>query len=207
MVLLLLLLMPLLLVLFWEKQSLRASILNPFCISIFVIAAESACCSSLRRFKSRCFCRPASPCEWWHQHCLYFPSIFKSGHVEGVKQGGSVNPFRKQGELNQARYYLHIVLAAAAQTINSMTDTTTFISTYLKGFRFESRQSIVKANLPVWRGQRESMGNTSCAKIELSWFLYLHYITKWCRHFKNEYTLQRLRKTDLFMIFFNNQYG
>ena len=64
------------------------------------------------------------------------------------KEGVSIL-LENRGELNQARYYLHIVLAAAAQTINSMTDTTTFISTYLKGFRFESRQSIVKANLPV----------------------------------------------------------
>ena len=66
------------------------------------------------------------------------------------KEGVSIL-LENRGELNQTRYYLHIVLAAAAaaQTINSMTDTTTFISTYLKGFRFESRQSIVKANLPV----------------------------------------------------------
>ena len=199
--------MPLLLVLFWEKQSLRASILNPFCISIFVIAAEY---------------QPAVASEDSNQDVFVVLLLLASGgsiayislqfsKVDTLrvsnKEGVSIL-LENRGNWIKLDTTTYIVLAAAAaQTINSMTDTTTFISTYLKGFRFESRQSIVKANLPVWRGQRESMGNTSCAKIELSWFLYLHYIAKWCRHFKNEYTLQRLRKSDLFMILFVNQYG
>ena len=75
--------------------------MNPFCISIFVIAAEN---------------QPAVASEDSNQDVFVllllasggssiayiFPSIFKSGHVEGVKQGGSVNPFRKQGGIESS---------------------------------------------------------------------------------------------------------
>ena len=168
--------MPLLLVLFWEKQSLRASILNPFCISIFVIAAESAC-SSLRRFKSRCFCRPASPCEWW-QHCLYFPSIFKSGHVEGVKQGGSVNPFRKQGELNQARYYyLHSSGCCCCCPNHKFHDRYDYIYFYIsQGISFWITSINCKSQFACLKGSKRVYGEYFMREnwVELVFVLALH---------------------------------
>ena len=70
---------------------MRASILNPFCISIFVIAA----CSTVA----------AAAAEDSNQDVFvllflasaYISLQFSKVDVEGVKQGGSVNPFRKQG--------------------------------------------------------------------------------------------------------------
>ena len=70
--------------------------MNPFCISIFVIAA----CSTVA----------AAAAEDSNQDVFvllflasaYISLQFSKVDVEGVKQGGSVNPFRKQGELKLA---------------------------------------------------------------------------------------------------------